>query len=289
MIARGSDGRAPDRVSPVPAPSASTENSRPVEAAGEPEPSEPAAKAERADRAKRSKQAKRERKARRRARWRVEHRLGSPGYLHGLELPDPLRRAVWVMGATTAAVAIGSAQRPDAVDPDRAVAAGLEVVRRHSGGGAVLLDPGHMLWLDVLLPAGDRHWQDDIGHSFLWLGEAWVEALDAVGIDASLHTGPAVRSGWSSRVCFAGIGPGEVTVGGRKAVGISQRRTRSGARFQCLVLDEWDPEPLLSVLALDPPGRRVGVDELGDVATGVGRDRLGPLAAAVLTTIEGRQ
>lgn len=234
------------------------------------------------------KQAKRERKARRRARWRVEHRLGSPGYLHGLGLPDPLRRAVWVMGATSAAVAIGSTQRPDCVDHDRAAAAGLEVVRRHSGGGAVLLDPGHMLWLDVLLPAGDRYWHDDIGRSFLWLGEAWVEALDAVGIAGSVHTGPAVRTEWSSRVCFAGLGPGEVTVGGRKAVGISQRRTRAGARFQCLVLAGWDPAPLLSVLDLDPAARAAGIDELADRATGVGYDRLGPLAAAVTTTIEGR-
>ena len=235
-----------------------------------------------------SSQEKKRRKARRRARWRVEHRLGSAGYLHGLELPDPLRRSVWVMGATSAAVALGSAQRPDAVDPGRAEAAGFDVVRRHSGGGAVLLEPGHMLWLDVLLPAGDRYWQDDVGRSFGWLGEVWAEALDAVGIAAAVHAGAPVRTDWSSRVCFAGLGPGEVTIGGRKAVGISQRRTRAGARFQCLALAEWDPAPLLSVLALDQDERGEGSDALAEVATGVGQDRLGPLAAAVLTTIEGR-
>ena len=42
-------------------------------------------------------------------------------------------------------------------------------------------------------------------------------------------------TGWCPLVCFAGVGPGEVLAGGRKLVGISQRRTRAGARFQCAV------------------------------------------------------
>ncbi len=235
------------------------------------------------------KKARKARKARRRARWRIEHRLGSPGFLHGLPLPEPLRRSVWVMGATSGAVALGSAQRRDAADPARASAAGLEVVRRHSGGGAVLLEPGAMRWIDVLVPAGDPFWDDDIGRSFVWLGEAWADALALVGVDAEVHTGAPVRTEWSSQVCFSGLGTGEVTIGGRKAVGFSQRRTRAGARFQCLVLAEWDPRPLLSVLDLAPAQRDRAAVELADVATGVGTDRLGPLVAAVLTTIEGRR
>jgi lipoate-protein ligase A len=235
------------------------------------------------------KRAKKERKARRRARWRIEHRLGSPAFLHGLPLPDPLRRSVWVMGATSAAVALGSAQRSEAVDAARAQAAGFEVVRRHSGGGAVVLQPGAMRWIDVLVPAGDPFWQDDVGRSFLWLGQAWADALAAVGVAAEVHTGAPIRTEWSPLVCFSGLGTGEVTIGGRKVVGFSQRRTRAGARFQCLVLADWDPRPLLSVLDLDPAERARGAVELADVATGVGTDRLGPLVAALLTTIEGRR
>lgn len=235
------------------------------------------------------KQARKERKARRRARWRIEHRLGSPAFLHGLALPDPLRRSVWVMGATSAAVALGSAQRPETVDRARAEAAGLDIVRRHSGGGAVLLQPGDMRWLDVLLPADDPYWDDDVGRSFLWLGEVWVEALASVGIVGEVHTGAPVRGEWSSLVCFAGLGTGEVTIAGRKAVGFSQRRTRSGARFQCMVHADWDPAPLLEVLALGPDERGRAAVALDEIATGVGRDRLGPLVAAALTTIEGRR
>ena len=43
-------------------------------------------------------------------------------------------------------------------------------------------------------------------------------------------------------VCFAGVGTGEVSVGDRKLVGLSQRRTRTGARFQCLVHLAWEPD-----------------------------------------------
>jgi hypothetical protein len=72
-----------------------------------------------------------------------------------------------------------------------------------------------------------------------------------------------VRTEWSDRVCFAGIGPGEVLdAAGRKVVGISQRRTRGSARFQCAALGRWDPAvgPMVGV----PAGA------IADVATGVG-------------------
>jgi lipoate-protein ligase A len=37
---------------------------------------------------------------------------------------------------------------------------------------------------------------------------------------------------WSELVCFAGLGPGELSLDGRKLVGLSQRRTRNGIRIQ---------------------------------------------------------
>jgi lipoate-protein ligase A len=51
-------------------------------------------------------------------------------------------------------------------------------------------------------------------------------------------------------VCFAGLGPGEVTIAGVKVVGMSQRRTRAGALFQCAALLAWDPARLVEVLGL---------------------------------------
>ena len=144
---------------------------------------------------------------------------------------------------TAPALVLGSTQ-PEV--PER----GVPVVRRRSGGGAVLVGPGEVLWVDVLLPAGDPLWEDDVGRSFHWLGQAWVDALAVVGVEASWHSGPMVCTPWCRQVCFAGLGPGEVTVDGRKVVGLAQRRTRAGALFQCAALLHWDAAEMVQLLDL---------------------------------------
>lgn len=178
---------------------------------------------------------------------------------------------MWVCEPSGAALVLGSAQRDDVVDHGACAAAGVEVVRRRSGGGAVLVEPASVLWLDVVLPAGDPLWDADVGRAFVWLGEAWAEALDDVGVATTVHRGPLLRSRWSDLVCFAGLGPGELTdPSGRKVLGISQRRTRAGARFQCAVLGAWEPTKLTALLAMSPAERETAAGELAQVAVGLG-------------------
>jgi hypothetical protein len=50
-------------------------------------------------------------------------------------------------------------------------------------------------------------------------------------------------------------------------VGISQRRTRAGALFQCAALVEWEPSALLDLLVL-PEADRSQAAELAGVAIG---------------------
>lgn len=197
--------------------------------------------------------------------WRVEHHRGSAAAFHARELPSPAERAVWVHEVTRPALVLGSAQRDDVVDTAAAAAAGCEVVRRRSGGGAVLLVPDEVLWVDVVLPRGDPHWVDDVGRSMGWLGVVWSRAL---GRGDEVHGGPMVHTPWSSLVCFAGLGPGEVVRGGRKLVGISQRRTRESARFQCALYRRWDPAALAALVALTAGEREQLAADLADaVAT----------------------
>ena len=146
----------------------------------------------------------------------------------------------------------------------------------------MLVGPGAGAWVDVTIPRHDALWDDDVARAFGWLGRCWAEALRTLGVDgAEVHDGPLVETAWSRRVCFAGLGPGEVVVDGRKVVGISQRRTRAGARFQCMVHRRWDPSPLVQLLALRPDERDVAVADLAGAAAGVDAEPAAVLDALV--------
>ena len=137
--------------------------------------------------------------------WAVASVVGSATELHGRELPA--ERTVWIFQPSEPAVVLGSTQPASVVRPG----ADIEVVRRRSGGGAVLLVPGEVLWVDVVVPRHDVLWDDDVGRATHWLGELWVRALAGCGVvGASVHTGAMVCRPWSKLVCFAGLGPGEV-------------------------------------------------------------------------------
>lgn len=143
---------------------------------------------------------------------------------------------VWWCDFTDAAIVLGSAQRPDVLDTAAVAADGLSVVRRRSGGGAVLLVPEAVVWIDLIVPAGSPAWTDDVRASMVRAGNVWRAALaELAQPELVVHAGGMVPSDWSPLVCFAGVGPGEVLVGPRKLVGLSQRRTRHGARIQGLV------------------------------------------------------
>lgn len=219
--------------------------------------------------------------------WRVLRHEEPAGAFHARALPDPARREVWCCDATGPALVLGSAQRDEVVDRAACAAAGIDVVRRRSGGGAVLVEAPLLLWVDVVLPAGDPLWEPDVGRAFLWLGDTWAAALADQGVTTTVHRGALQRSRWSDLVCFAGLGPGELTdASGAKVLGISQRRTRAGARFQCAAMVQpWDPGPLLALLALAPGERDAALADLTPLPGGGGGidalDRAALLAAFV--------
>ena len=203
--------------------------------------------------------------------------------LIGPDGADTLTRRLRILHATNRGVVLGSAQPDNDIDGPRARSAGLEVVRRRTGGGAVLVGPGQVLWIDVIVPRGDELWQDDVGQAFWWLGDLWVEALARAGRGgAQVWRGGLQRRVWTRLVCFAALGPGEVTIANRKVVGMAQRRTRRGALFQCALPIVWDPVPLLDVLVLSDHQRRLAATELAGVAMGVGAEVASAARAALV-------
>lgn len=201
-------------------------------------------------------------------RYSLERSSASAAEFHARSVPTPPGREIWWHDVTGRALVLGSSQGDDIVDAVACAQAGVDVVRRRSGGGAVLLVPGAVEWIDVIVARDSAGWTDDVHASMRWLGRHLAEVLTAdLGLDPArveVHEGPMVTTPWSSTVCFDGLGAGEVLLDGAKLVGISQRRTRDAARLQCCWYSATDPGLLVSLLAAD---HRPPVDALRPVAT----------------------
>ena len=156
--------------------------------------------------------------------------------------------------------------------------------RRRGGGGVVELAPAD-LWVDFWIPRDDPRWREDIRAASELIGQWWATSLNAlVDVEAMVHEGglegePALRV-----ACFAGSGPGEVFVNGRKAVGVTQWRVREGA-FLSTVLRASNSSALVDLLDEPPPSLADALDHHSTASLGIGdvgalttdlRDRSGP-------------
>lgn len=159
----------------------------------------------------------------------------------GALLQDAMEGRAGTLAVTFArtALVLGSAQPDATVDHDACARDGVEVLRRGSGGGAVLCDPG-LLEVDVALSAGHPLLETDVTESYRFLGEAWVAALATLGIRGRLVTVDEARGASDAHravarvACYAGLSPYEVVDDeGGKLVGICQRRRRGAALLQC--------------------------------------------------------
>src|SRR5207247_733327 len=98
--------------------------------------------------------------------------------------------------------------------------------------------------------------------------------------------------------CFGALSPFEVTLHGRKVVGLAQVRRRSGALFQAAVLMCWAPARLSTLLAVPPheraalaaalAARTVGLDDyMAGRAVGLDDYTARPVSrAAVIAAVE---
>jgi lipoate-protein ligase A len=149
---------------------------------------------------------------------------------------------------------LGGSQSRDVVDLEKLGPVPLR--RRRGGGGLVLLQPGD-IWIDWWIPADDPRWSRDVHVSSLEVGSWWRDVLQPIvsGV-VTVHAGSLTGDAEYRVVCFAGRGPGEVFVDGKKAVGVTQWRVREGI-FLSSVLHT---HPTLEVL-----------DLLRDVPDGIAR------------------
>ena len=181
---------------------------------------------------------------------------------------------------TPPALMLGASQRASDVDLKACRTAGIKLYKRAAGGTLVLAD-STLAGLDVALPIAHPLVLSDVTQSYRWLGSAWREALRALELNAELVTVEAARADQRAArdgmrgprvACFGGLSPYEVTVGGRKVVGLAQVRRRHGVLLQSAVLLRWTPEALSALvpgdagergrLAAELRRRAAGLDEL---------------------------
>lgn len=169
---------------------------------------------------------------------------GSVAELHALPMPthdQPTagnQPELWLMRPTGAAVAMGSAQKPEDFDSDVVAARALALAPRRSGGGAVFIEPEQTVWIDLVAPRTSQWWSDELAENFMIVGRVWQQALASLGVQTTICAEAPQKSDASRAACWAGIGWGELTIEDSKVVGLSQRRTRWGVRVQAMaVLD----------------------------------------------------
>jgi lipoate-protein ligase A len=152
---------------------------------------------------------------------------------------------------------LGSGQSREVIDPASLGATSLR--RRRGGGGVVLLRPRD-LWVDWWIPRDDARWSPDVHLSSLDAGTWWSTALQPL-VEGPLHLHRGALEGARAHrvVCFAGRGPGEVFLEGRKLVGVTQWRVREGV-FLSSVLGVEATIDVLAYLADAPAGLADALD-----------------------------
>jgi lipoate-protein ligase A len=137
---------------------------------------------------------------------------------------------VRVFGWIPHTVSIGYSQDPGSeIDLAACRGAGIGVVRRPTGGRAVF--HADELTYSVVGPSGVPPLGSSIMETYRAIGEALVDGVRALGVDAQLEevgTDAGARRGGPSPPCFVSSGRFEVVVSGRKLVGSAQRRVGRG-------------------------------------------------------------
>ena len=182
----------------------------------------------------------------------------------GKSLPT-LRLYAW----EPACLSLGYAQPLTDVDIARLQARGWEMVRRPTGGRAVLHTDE--LTYSVIAPHSEPRVAGSVLESYHRLAKALVEALNLLALPVQVKENtPAHPSGSANPVCFEVPSTYEITVGGKKLVGSAQARRKEGVLQHGSLPLAGDLTRIIQVLSFpDEASRSRAADRLLDRATTV--------------------
>src|SRR3989454_558532 len=175
-------------------------------------------------------------------------------------------------------LSLGYFQPFDVVDVDGCRALGVDVVRRPTGGRAILHD--RELTYSVALPASVLGQDGGVLPSYYRLSLALQDGLRRLGVPATLAPESAGGSAAHGPVCFDRPSAHEILLHGRKLVGSAQMRRGGGLLQHGSILIEPRIDKLLACLQRTGGAGSRGLDEEGH-CSGDGRTAAGiwPLLA----------
>lgn len=197
-------------------------------------------------------------------------------------IPPTLRFYTW----HSPWISLGSAQCAADIDVHEARKRGWHILRRPSGGTAVLHQG--QLGYGLVLPTTHPLWRGDLAASYDRLSQPLAVAFANLGAHVCLaHPSTSASFTASSpplakRACFAALGPYEPIAQQRKIVGNSQVRRKASGLLHGVIQLRGDQRELAHVFAgVDPDELNAAADYLG---THVGS--LEPLAGRPLSSGE---
>ena len=140
---------------------------------------------------------------------------------HGVSLPT-LRLYAWA----PACLSLGHAQPFADVEPARLKERGWEVVRRATGGRAILHTDE--LTYSVIAPNDEPRVAGTVLESYNRLAQALLLAVKNLELTVELKEGKANENGQNNPVCFEVPSTYEITVDGKKLIGSAQARRKEG-------------------------------------------------------------
>ena len=180
--------------------------------------------------------------------------------------PEPLVRW-WTASSPAVVLGLGLRHRlTSIVDIERCKAAGIQILERRAGGGALLLDENVLCGAICLSRASVA---EDVTESYRRLGDLLASRLRSLGVAdarridvnearkdvATLRSRNDAVARILLTTCYGALSPHEVAIGEAKLVGLAQIRRRHAALFQFGILRR-DQSPLADFLQVPDEATR---------------------------------
>jgi lipoate-protein ligase A len=182
--------------------------------------------------------------------------------------PPTLRLYQW----DRPSISIGYFQKISEIDTDYCMKNDYPVVRRLTGGRAILHD------MELTYSLSSLHdsypFNGSLLDNYKTISSALLSGLNSVGIEAEMSFVKKRNEGHRDPACFKATSYGEVTVESRKIIGSAQKRYKDGFMQHGSILFSFNSEELGNVLNDYSSENFKGIGSIRDYAPGISLDDL---------------